>query len=258
MTNPSENCPRVENVKPPKHNYQRDLEYIIRGLQKRGEVPTLLLHACCAPCSSHSIEYLSQYFRITVFYYNPNIAPDEEYRHRVAEIKRFVSEFKTKHPVTLIEGEYVPKKFYEVVRGLEKEPEGGRRCRKCFELRLSESARIAKELDCEYVTTTLTISPMKDAQLLNDIMQEQCEIYGVKRLPTDLKKKGGFKRSTELSEEYHLYRQNFCGCVYSQREAREREARAAAKATAENAATAFANEDRAGIAVNATKNCAEL
>lgn len=246
MTDFAENVGKA-SPKPPKHNFQRDLEYILRGLEKRKEVPTLLLHACCAPCSSYSIEYLSQYFRITVFYYNPNIAPDEEYRHRVAEIKRFVAEFPTKHPVTLIEGEYVPKKFYDAVRELEKEPEGGKRCRKCFELRLSESARIAKELDCEYVTTTLTISPMKDAQVLNDVMEEQCQKYGVRRLPTDLKKKGGFKRSTELSEQYHLYRQNFCGCVYSQREAQEREARAAAKAIATKATETEAMENSTGI-----------
>ncbi|MCQ2054041.1 MAG: epoxyqueuosine reductase QueH [Fibrobacter sp.] len=210
-----------------KHNYQVDLERIIKRLEKTGEVPHLLLHACCAPCSSYCIEYLSQFFKITVFYYNPNIAPAEEYRHRVEEIKRFVAEFKTKHPVTLIEGEYDPKKFYEIARGLENEPEGGKRCRKCFELRLSESVRLAKELNADYVTTTLTISPMKNAQVLNDVVQEQCDIYGVKRLPSDFKKKGGFKRSTELSEQYKLYRQNFCGCVYSMREAREREERAA-------------------------------
>ena len=116
----------------PKHNFQVDLDRIIRRLERTGEVPHLLLHACCAPCSSYTIEYLSQYFKITLFYYNPNIAPDEEYRHRVEEIKRFVAEFKTKHPVTLIEGEYDPKKFYDAVRGLENEPEGGKRCRKCF------------------------------------------------------------------------------------------------------------------------------
>ena len=141
------------------HNYQRDLDYIIRRLERTGEVPHLLLHACCAPCSSYTIEYLSQYFNITLFYYNPNIAPDEEYRHRVNEIKRFVAEFKTKHPVTLVEGEYDPKKFYDTVRGLEDEPEGGKRCRKCFELRLAEAAKLAKELNADYFTTTLTISP---------------------------------------------------------------------------------------------------
>ena len=184
-----------------KHNYQRDLDYIIRRLERTGEVPHLLLHACCAPCSSY------------------NIAPDEEYRHRVAEIKRFVAEFKTKHPVTLIEGEYDPKKFYDAVRGLEGEPEGGKRCRKCFELRLAEAAKLAKELGADYFTTTLTISPMKDAQVLNEVAQEQCDIYGIKRLPSDFKKKGGYKRSIQLSTEYGLYRQNYCGCVYSKRDA---------------------------------------
>ncbi|MCF0222604.1 MAG: epoxyqueuosine reductase QueH [Fibrobacter sp.] len=208
-------CPR-----PPRHNYQRDLEYIIRGLEKQGEAPTLLLHACCAPCSSYCLEYLSNYFRITVFYYNPNIAPEKEYQLRVAEIKRFVSEIKTKYPVTLIEGKYEPRRFYDYVKGLENEPEGGARCRKCFELRLSESVKLARELGMDYVTTSLTISPLKDAQVLNDVVQEQCDLVGgVKRLPTDFKKKGGYKRSTELSEKHGLYRQNFCGCVFSMRKA---------------------------------------
>ena len=218
---------RVENMEKvaSKHNYQIDLDRIIRRLERTGEVPTLLLHACCAPCSSYTIEYLSQYFKITLFYYNPNIAPAEEYQHRVNEIKRFVAEFKTKYPVTLIEGDYDPKKFYDVARGLEKEPEGGKRCRKCFELRLAESAKLAKELNCDYFTTTLTISPMKDAQVLNEVVQEQCDIYGIKRLPSDFKKKGGYKRSIQLSRDYNLYRQNFCGCVYSMREAEEREAK---------------------------------
>lgn len=201
-----------------KHNYQIDLDNIISRIKKNNEVPHLLLHACCAPCSSYTIEYLSQFFKITLLYYNPNIAPEEEYRHRVDEIKRFVAEFKTKHPVTLIEGKYEPKKFYEIVQGLENEPEGGKRCRKCFELRLAESARIAKELNADYFTTTLSISPMKDAQVLNDVVQEQSNIYGVKNLPSDFKKRGGYKRSIQLSHEYNLYRQNFCGCVYSMRD----------------------------------------
>ena len=189
------------------HNYQRDLDYIIRRLERTGEVPHLLLHACCAPCSSYTIEYLSQYFNITLFYYNPNIA------------------FKTKHPVTLVEGEYDPKKFYDTVRGLEDEPEGGKRCRKCFELRLAEAAKLAKELNADYFTTTLTISPMKDAKVLNEVVQEQCEAYGIRRLPSAFKKKGGYKRSIQLSAEYHLYRQNYCGCVYSRRDAEARDAK---------------------------------
>ena len=209
-----------KGTKPPP-NYQVELNRIIRRLQRTGEVPHLLLHACCAPCSSYTIEYLSQYFKITLFYYNPNIAPEAEYRHRVSEIKRFLSEFKTKYPVTFVEGEYDPKRYYEAIRGLEHEPEGGKRCRKCFELRLSESAKLAKELGADYFTTTLTISPKKDEQVLNQVVQEQCDIFGIRRLPSDFKKKGGYNRSVELSEEYHLYRQEFCGCVYSMREMQE-------------------------------------
>ena len=201
------------------HNYQRDLGYIIRWNQRKGIVPTLLMHACCGPCSTYCIEYLSQFFKITIFYYNPNIAPAEEYAHRVAEIKRFVSEFKTKYPVQFIEGEYDPQKFYDIARGLEDEPEGGKRCRKCFELRLGETARLAKEMGFDYFTTTLSISPKKDEQVLNVVAKEQGEIYGIKALPADFKKKGGSKRSIVLSAEYNLYRQNYCGCAYSLRDA---------------------------------------
>ncbi len=196
-------------------NYQRLLDDIIRRLEKSGDVPTLLLHCCCAPCSSYVLEYLSNYFRITTFYYNPNIFPQEEYAHRVAELKRFVSEFPTKYPVNFVEGAYEPKRFYETVKGLEREREGGERCRKCFELRLGEAAKIARELGCDYFTTTLSISPMKDATLLNQIGEAMGEKYGVRHLPSNFKRKGGFLRSTELSREYGLYRQNFCGCVYS-------------------------------------------
>ena len=201
------------------HNYQRDLGYIIRWNQRKGIVPTLLMHACCGPCSTYCIEYLSQFFKITIFYYNPNIAPADEYAHRVAEIKRFVSEFKTKYPVKFIEGKYEPDKFYDWVRGYESEAEGGTRCRKCFELRLGETARLAKEMGFDYFTTTLSISPKKDEQVLNVVAKEQGEIYGIKALPADFKKKGGSKRSIELSAEYNLYRQNYCGCAYSLRDA---------------------------------------
>ena len=200
------------------HNYQRDLGYIIRWNQRKGIVPTLLMHACCGPCSTYCIEYLSQFFKITIFYYNPNIAPAEEYQHRVAEIKRFVSKFKTKYPVEFIEGQYDPQKFYDVARGLEDEPEGGKRCRKCFELRLGETARLAKEMGFDFFTTTLSISPKKDEQVLNTVAKEVGAIYGVKPLPADFKKKGGNKRSIELSAEYNLYRQDYCGCAYSLRD----------------------------------------
>ena len=203
------------------HNYQRDLGYIIRWNQRKGIVPTLLMHACCGPCSTYCIEYLSQFFKITIFYYNPNIAPSEEYQHRVAEIRRFVAEFKTKYPVEFTEGEYDPKKFYDTVRGLEDEPEGGKRCRRCFELRLGETAKLAQEMGFDYFTTTLSISPKKDEQVLNQVAKEVGAIYGVKALPADFKKKGGNKRSIQLSTEYNLYRQNYCGCVYSRRDAVE-------------------------------------
>lgn len=199
-------------------NYQRLLDDIIRRLEKSGEVPTLLLHCCCAPCSSYVVEYLSNYFRITTFYYNPNIFPQEEYAHRVAELKRFVAEFPTRYPVNFIEGAYEPKRYYEAVKGLEREKEGGARCRKCFELRLGEAAKTARELGCDYFTTTLSISPMKDAAILNEIGEMMGEKYGVRHLPSNFKRKGGFLRSTELSREYGLYRQDFCGCVYSKAE----------------------------------------
>ncbi len=196
-------------------NYQRLLDDIIRRLEKNGEVPSLLLHCCCAPCSSYVVEYLSNYFHITTFYYNPNIFPQEEYAHRVSELKRFVAEFPTKYPVKFVEGTYEPERFYAAVKGLEREKEGGARCAKCFALRLEEAAKKARELECDYFTTTLSISPMKDAALLNEIGSAMGEKYGVRHLPSNFKRRGGFLRSTELSREYGLYRQNFCGCVYS-------------------------------------------
>ena len=185
----------------------------------------IILHACCAPCSSHCLEYLSKYFRITVFYYNPNISPKEEYTLRIEEIKRFVQEFKSENEITLIEGKYEPERFFQVVKGLEQEPEGGKRCEQCFKLRLSEAAKLAKELNADYYTTTLSISPLKNAELLNKIGKEEGDAIGVTHLPSDFKKKGGYARSIELSKEYNLYRQNFCGCVYSLQEAKAREAK---------------------------------
>ena len=146
-------------------NYQRQMDDIIRRLQSRGEVPSLLLHCCCAPCSTYVLEYLSKYFHITTFYYNPNISPVEEYQHRVAELKRFSAEYPAKYPVNFLEGNYEPERYYAAVKGLEKEKEGGARCYKCFELRLGEAAKVAKELGMDYFTTTLTISPMKDADV---------------------------------------------------------------------------------------------
>ena len=194
-------------------NYQRELDAVIAA--QEGKVPKLLLHACCAPCSSYCLEYLSQFFEITVLYYNPNISPREEYERRTAELERLAGEMAFAHPVKVIAGEYEPEKFYEAVRGLEKEPEGGERCTVCFRLRLSEALRAAEELGCDYVTTTLTISPLKDAPRLNAIGEELCSQSKVAWLPSDFKKKGGYQRSIVLSREHELYRQDYCGCVFS-------------------------------------------
>lgn len=196
-------------------NYQKELDKILLQLEQKGEVPVLLLHSCCAPCSSYVLEYLSSYFKITVFYYNPNIYPEEEYWKRVEEQKRFIREIPQKYPITFKEGKFEPDRYYSEVKGLEKEPEGGARCEKCFRLRLSEAVKIALEENADYVTTTLTISPLKNAPLLNQIGEELTKDTKVKWLPSDFKKKNGYKRSTELSDEYHLYRQNYCGCVFS-------------------------------------------
>lgn len=196
-------------------NYQKELDKVIDGLVKEERVPRLLLHSCCAPCSSYVLEYLSQYFEITILFYNPNIYPPEEYQARVHEEERLISEMPFKHPVHMISGAYDPDVYYAAVKGLEKEPEGGARCEKCFELRLSEAAREAKKGGFDYFTTTLTISPLKSAPKLNAIGERIGEEMGVAYLPSDFKKRNGYKRSVELSEEYGLYRQNYCGCVYS-------------------------------------------
>lgn len=196
-------------------NYQKELDKVLLQLEQKGDVPVLLLHSCCAPCSSYVLEYLSSYFKITVFYYNPNIYPEEEYWKRVEEQKRFIREIPQKYPITFKEGKFEPDRYYSEVKGLEKEPEGGARCEKCFRLRLSEAVKIALEENADYVTTTLTISPLKNAPLLNQIGEELTKDTKVKWLPSDFKKKNGYKRSTELSDEYHLYRQNYCGCVFS-------------------------------------------
>ena len=199
-----------------KRNYQKELDRLIERYQKEGRTPSVLLHVCCAPCSSYCLEYLSEFFDITVYYYNPNITKPEEYAYRLSEEKRYIA-LRTdfRHPVGMTESEYDPKVFFEAVKGLEKEPEGGARCEKCFRLRLEASAKKAKELGVDCFTTTLTISPLKNAALLNEIGEEMGERYGVMWLPSDFKKKEGYKRSIVLSHEYDLYRQNYCGCVFS-------------------------------------------
>ncbi len=200
-----------------KINYQLVCEKEIKDL---GDTcPRLLLHSCCAPCSSYVLEYLTQYFNITVFYFNPNITPFEEYKKRVSELHRLINTVKYPHPVELKEGRYDSEEFFRMSEGLEGLPEGGERCFKCYRLRLEEAARYAAEGHCDYFTTTLSVSPYKNAQKLNSIGLEMEEKYGVKYLCSDFKKKNGYKRSIELSYQYGLYRQNYCGCIYSAAEA---------------------------------------
>lgn len=207
----------------PNRNFQKELEKIIEENKKNGVVPSLLLHSCCAPCSSYCLEYLSQYFKITVLYYNPNLFPAGEYERRVSEQKKLVSALPTKYPVTLVEMKGEPEEFYSAVKGLEHIREGGERCFACFRLRLERAARYAKENGFDFFTTTLTISPLKNAQKLNEIGEAAGVKFGVRHLPSDFKKKDGYKRSVELSKVYGLYRQDYCGCVFSKREREEAE-----------------------------------
>lgn len=201
-----------------KRNYQKELDKKIEELTRTGQVPTLLMHSCCAPCSSYVLEYLSQYFRITVFYYNPNIYPEQEYHMRVEEQKRFIEALPTRYPATFLEGDYIPKDFYDCAKGMEHLPEGGERCFACYRLRLKEAAVMAKKTGCNYFATTLSISPLKNAEKLNEIGEQLAEEYQINWLPNDFKKKNGYKRSTELSREYGMYRQDYCGCIYSFRD----------------------------------------
>lgn len=200
-----------------KINYQKVMEKIIdETCIKEKRVPKLLLHSCCGPCSTYCIQVLSEYFDVTVFYYNPNIYPPEEYRLRADEQNRFISEFPTRNPVKFVEGAYDTDRFYAMAKGLEKVEEGGERCFKCYELRLRESAEYAKNNGFDFFTTTLSISPLKNADKLNEIGRKLSEEYGVSYLFSDFKKKEGYKISTQLSAEYGMYRQNYCGCVFSQ------------------------------------------
>jgi len=232
-------------------NYQKELDKIIERLQREGRRPSLLLHSCCAPCSSYCMEYLTQYFDITIYYYNPNITDGEEYRHRVEEQQRLIQQFPG---VKFEEGPYDPESFFEIAKGLETVPEGGERCFRCYELRLKQAVEAAKLGGYDYVTTTLTISPLKNSKKLNEIggelvsgnkvaKQESLELESTELesaelestelestehkntlswLPSDFKKKNGYKRSVELSAQYDLYRQDYCGCIYSKEEAERR------------------------------------
>ena len=196
-------------------NYQKELDKTIARLQAENRTSTLLLHACCAPCSSYVLEYLSRYFQITVLYYNPNISPRAEYDTRAEELKRLIGEMEFIHPVKLLVGEYEPEKFYSMAKGMEELPEGGERCFRCYEQRLRYTAGLAKEQGFDYFTTTLSISPLKNAAKLNEIGAKLAGEFGVEYLLSDFKKKNGYKRSVELSGEHGLYRQDYCGCVFS-------------------------------------------
>ena len=198
-----------------KRNLQKELDAIIEKNRAEGVTPRLLMHACCAPCSSYCLEYLSKYFEITLFYYNPNIYPESEYAKRADEVRKLAACLPAENKISVEVCEFVPAEYYEAVRGLEKCREGGERCEKCFRLRLGKAAAYAKENGIELFTTTLSISPLKNAALLCGIGEEEGEKNGVRYLPTDFKKKGGYLRSVELSREYGLYRQDYCGCAYS-------------------------------------------
>lgn len=214
---------------PPVQNYQRALTRTLQKLreefEKTGKRPRLLLHACCAPCASYVLEYLAPYFDITVWFYNPNIAPEEEYRFREQELRRLAREMPLPHPVTVVSAPYEPQRFEAAAQGLESAPEGGARCARCFSLRLGEAVRYAAAGGYDYVTTTLSISPLKNATLLNTIGEEAVNAAGCDGLSwlyADFKKNEGYKRSCALSKQYDLYRQNYCGCVYSRDAAKEK------------------------------------
>ena len=194
-------------------NYSNLLENKIAEIKAKGEKPRLLLHACCAPCSSYVLEYLNEHFDITLYFYNPNISPKEEYVFRQAELIRLVGEMGL--PITVVSEKYSPEEFFEVSKGLEKEPEGGERCFKCYRLRLLKTAEYAKKNGFQFFTTTLSISPYKNAEKLNEIGGELGEKFEIDYLYSDFKKKNGYKRSIELSKEYNLYRQDYCGCIFS-------------------------------------------
>ena len=196
-------------------NAQLLLDAELKGITESGKRPRLLLHACCAPCSSYVLEYLSKFFEITLYFYNPNITPSEEYAYRAQELARLVAEMGIGGDVSLFVSDYNSDEFYNIAKGFEEELEGGARCARCYRLRLEASARYAAERGFDYFTTTLSISPYKNSRWLNEIGADLSETYGVRYLYSDFKKKNGYKRSCELSEIHGLYRQDYCGCEFS-------------------------------------------
>lgn len=209
----------------PKKNYALELERLAARLQAQNQRPRLLLHVCCAPCLSGCIEYLAARFQVTLFFYNPNITPQAEHDKRLAEVVRLCNQMPLASPVEILPGAYEPQAFRSAAQGLEDAPEGGPRCRQCFRLRLDRTAQAARAGGFDFFTTTLSISPLKDAQALNAIGEEVGAAWGVAHLPADFKKRDGFKRSVERSREYGLYRQDFCGCGFSRRERAEKSAK---------------------------------
>lgn len=201
-----------------KINYQLMLDKITAKNEGEDILPSLLLHSCCAPCSSYTIEYLSKYFSITILYYNPNISDKDEYEKRKAEQIRLINSMPLQGKVSFMDCDYNSSEFFDIARGYEDCREGGERCFRCYRLRLEQTARLAKENDFDYFCTTLTISPLKNSQKINEIGFELEKEYNVSWLPSDFKKREGYKRSIELSKEYNLYRQNYCGCIYSKKQ----------------------------------------
>ena len=200
-----------------KVNYDAEMERIVNGFKARGEKPTLLLHACCAPCSTACLDRVKDDFKVNVYFFNPNMDTEKEYTRRAEEEVRLCKEL----GVSAVIEKYEPTEFYSAVKGLENEKEGGARCEKCFYLRLKKTAEKAKADGYDFFTTTLTLSPLKNADLLNEIGKNVALLTGTKFLPSDFKKRDGYKKSIEMSKKYGLYRQNYCGCVFSQKERTE-------------------------------------
>lgn len=207
-----------------KINYQRSLDEIIEQLEKTGRASSLLLHSCCGPCSSYILEYLAPYFRIELLFDNPNIQPREEYEKRLEEQKKIIQHIQAPHGLTLHEGIYDTKRYFQAVDGLTHLGEGSERCFACYQFRMESAAQLAVNLSCEYFATTLSISPYKNAAKINEIGEAIAKQFDVKHLPNDFKKRGGYQRSIVLCKEWDIYRQHYCGCIFSQREMEQKQA----------------------------------
>ncbi|MGN0614345.1 MAG: epoxyqueuosine reductase QueH [Porcipelethomonas sp.] len=199
-----------------KRNFQRELDLIIKKHTEKGERPSVLLHSCCGPCSSYVLEYLTNYFEVKLFFYNPNIQPPEEYQKRLSAQKDVLEKMDFSG-VELIEGDYTPDDFFRAVKGLEEEPEGGSRCEVCIKMRMEAAAAAAEKYGTDYFATTLTVSPHKNAPYINRTGEAIESERNIAYLISDFKKKNGYKRSVELCREYNIYRQNYCGCIFSKR-----------------------------------------